>query len=160
MTWGSPRCQYKSPGCVALHNVIYVFWTTTNRINDIVTTHYIQHKSINRPAANIPKMAAPNAQNEVVKDLQVLSAAYQSPTNEAFTTTHDITAPPTDAPADRATYLSSLRKATITLQEQINTELTARMEEDKARGVETAKAKGVDEAKEEDTYGEEVPEEE
>ena len=44
------------------------------------------------------------------------------------------------------------------MQEQINTELTARMEEDKAR--EAGNGKGaVDEAKEEDNYGEEVVEE-
>jgi hypothetical protein len=103
-------------------------------------------------------MATSNSQNEVVKDPQVLSATYQSPTNEAFTATHNITAPSSDAPADRTTYIAAVRKATVTLQEQINTELTLRMEEDKARGVD-AKAKGVDEAKEEDTYGEEVPEE-
>jgi hypothetical protein len=51
------------------------------------------------------------------------------------------------------------------MQAQINKELTARMEEDKAKeaeelnGVSKAKAKGVDESKEEDNYGEEVPEE-
>jgi hypothetical protein len=105
-------------------------------------------------------MATSNSQNEVVKDPQVLSATYQSPTNEAFTTTHNITAPSSDAPADRTAYIAAVRKATVTLQEQINTELTLRMEEDKARGVEGARAKGVDEAKEEDTYGEEVPDEE
>jgi hypothetical protein len=51
------------------------------------------------------------------------------------------------------------------MQEQINKELTKRMEEDKAKeangvnGGSKAKAKGVDESKEEENYGEEVPEE-
>ena len=51
------------------------------------------------------------------------------------------------------------------MQEQINKELTARMEEDKAKeaeglnGASKATAKGADESKEEDNYGEEVPEE-
>ena len=42
------------------------------------------------------------------------------------------------------------------MQETINKELTSRMEDDKA--VADGKS-GVDEAKEEDNYGEEVPEE-
>ena len=108
-------------------------------------------------------MAASDDQNAVVRDSQTLSATYQSPTNEAFTTTHQLRAPPSDKTTDRTAYLASLRKAASALQEQINVELTARMEEDKARGAEAngiAKAKGVDEAKEEDRYGEEVPEEE
>jgi hypothetical protein len=52
------------------------------------------------------------------------------------------------------------------MQEQINKELTQRMEEDKAKeaegvnGTSKAKAIGVDETKEEDNYGEEVPEDE
>lgn len=51
------------------------------------------------------------------------------------------------------------------MQEKINQELTARMEEDKAREAENAngsKVNGgvIDEAKEEDNYGEEVVEEE
>lgn len=59
------------------------------------------------------------------------------------------------------------------MQEQINKELTSRMEEDKVREAGSASANGVssgagagagagavDEAKEEDNYGEEVVEEE
>lgn len=96
---------------------------------------------------------------------QVLSATYASPSNAPFTRAEKIPAPPSDKPTDRTAYLSSLRKATAVMQAQINKELTARMEEDKAKeaeelnGVSKAKAKGVDESKEEDNYGEEVPEE-
>jgi hypothetical protein len=109
-------------------------------------------------------MAASDGQDAVVQGNQLLSATYQSPNNLGFTSAHQIPAPPSNKTADRTAYLAALRKATAALQVQINTELTARMEEDKAREAEgangAAKAKGVDEAKEEDTYGEEVTEEE
>lgn len=107
-------------------------------------------------------MAVADDQNAVVKDPQILSAAYQSPANEAFTSTHTLPAPPSDKTIDRTDYLAALRKAAGVLQERINVELTARMEEDKVRGKADGitKSEGVDEAKEEDAYGEEVPEEE
>ncbi|KAI2622256.1 hypothetical protein GGS21DRAFT_370491 [Xylaria nigripes] len=59
----------------------------------------------------------------------------------------------------KTTYLRSLRAATVALQERINAELTARMEEDKngrkQPGI-VGKARGdvVDEAAEEENYGE------
>lgn len=89
-----------------------------------------------------------------------LKATYQSPTNEPFSFTQDFPAPAADKVSDKTTYLAALRKATVTMQEQINKELTARMEEDKVREGAANSSKGtVDEAKEEDNYGEEVPEE-
>ncbi|KAI0454245.1 hypothetical protein F5B21DRAFT_476413 [Xylaria acuta] len=76
--------------------------------------------------------------------------------------------------AEKTTYLSSLRAATVALQETVNAALTARMEEDAARaqqaqrtstgGGEEAAAGGeknkgaADEVAEEENYGEEVPE--
>lgn len=91
---------------------------------------------------------------------QTLSATYKSPTNEPFVYSHKIPAPPSATTTDRTAYLAALRKAVAGLQESINTELTARMEEDKAReGATNGAKKGVDEAKEEDNYGEEVVEE-
>ena len=93
---------------------------------------------------------------------QLLSATYTSPANQPFAHTQKLPTPPSDAPTDRTAYLGALRTAAVTMQEQINKELTQRMEEDKAQEAEGAsktKAKGVDEAKEEDNYGEEVPEE-
>ena len=96
---------------------------------------------------------------------QVLSATYTSPTNQSFTYMQKLVTPPSDSSSDRIAYLGALRKATLVMQEQINKELTLRMEEDKARegaGVHAAakvKAKGVNETAEEDNYGEEVPEE-
>lgn len=95
---------------------------------------------------------------------QTLSASYRSPNNPSFTHTHHIPTPPTDKVSDRTSYLSSLRKATAKLQEDINKELTSRMEEDKALEASTNGSLKtetvVDEAKEEDNYGEEVAEEE
>jgi hypothetical protein len=97
---------------------------------------------------------------------QLLSASYNSPTNAPFTHTEKIPTPPSDKTSDKTAYLAALRKATATMQEQINKELTQRMEEDKAKeaggvnGASKAKAKGFDESKEEDNYGEEVPEDE
>jgi hypothetical protein len=107
-------------------------------------------------------MADPNSSGQ---KYQLLSAAYNSPTNAPFTAIHKLSTPPSSKTEDRTSYLSTLRKATSELQETINKELTQRMEEDKAREVATSngngtKARGVDEAAEEDNYGEEVAEEE
>ena len=93
-----------------------------------------------------------------------LTASYISPSNAPFTVAHELEAPPsgTTNPTvpDKTKYLNDLRKATATMQEQINKELTQRMEEDKAQeATKNGKApKGVDEAKEEENYGEEAPE--
>jgi len=93
----------------------------------------------------------------------MLSATYKSLNNEPFTHVVKLRAPLTDQTLDRTAYLGSLRQATAELQDRINTDLTARMEEDKVREAEGkaggAKVNGaVDEAKEEDNYGEEVEE--
>lgn len=103
-------------------------------------------------------MAAPEPTEASQQKFHLLSATYHSPTNEPFTHTTKLPAPPTSKTTDRTTYLAALRKATAEMQDTINKELTSRMEEDKAREG-TAKAKAIDEAKEEDNYGEEVVEE-
>ncbi|PMD59663.1 Gon7-domain-containing protein [Hyaloscypha bicolor E] len=107
-------------------------------------------------------MAAPKSTEASQLKFELLSATYQSPTNEPFTHTTKLPAPPTTKTTDRTAYLASLRKATAEMQETINKELTSRMEEDKAREAVangTSNPKVVDEAKEEDNYGEEVVEE-
>lgn len=87
-----------------------------------------------------------------------LSAAYKSPTNEPFTHTESIPAPPSSGVDDKTTYLNSLRKAINSAQETINRELTACMEEDKTREADKDGSKtNVDEALEEENYGEEAP---
>ncbi|KAH7407299.1 hypothetical protein BKA64DRAFT_705709 [Cadophora sp. MPI-SDFR-AT-0126] len=97
-----------------------------------------------------------------------LTATYTSPTNAPFT--HSTPLPSlsstnsTSATAQKTQYLAALRQATSQMQEVINKELTARMEEDNKRAAEGVngkdKVKGVDESKEEENYGEEVVDEE
>ncbi|KYK58444.1 Gon7 family protein [Drechmeria coniospora] len=87
----------------------------------------------------------------------VLVASYSSPANDAFETKRTIPAPPSDAVSDKTIYLEALRKAVAETQGQVNKELTARMEEDKAR--DAAADNPVDDDKEEQNYGEEVQEE-
>ncbi|KAM3536334.1 hypothetical protein MY4038_000492 [Beauveria bassiana] len=81
-----------------------------------------------------------------------LTASYTSPTNEAFAITTPL---PSSSSSDKTSRLSALRDAIADAQDTINKELTARMEEDKARD---ASAAAVDDAKEEENYGEEVQE--
>lgn len=92
-----------------------------------------------------------------------LSAAYTSTTNAPFTVSLPQSLPDSSASvASRSAYLSELRKSVTGLQAEVNKELTARMEEDKARDASTAAASGkkvVDDEKEEENYGEEVQEE-
>ncbi|ODA83910.1 hypothetical protein RJ55_02427 [Drechmeria coniospora] len=87
----------------------------------------------------------------------VLVASYSSPANDAFETKRTIPTPPSDAVSDKTIYLEALRKAVAETQGQVNKELTARMEEDKAR--DAAADNPVDDDKEEQNYGEEVQEE-
>ncbi|KAL7892485.1 hypothetical protein HDV63DRAFT_409316 [Trichoderma sp. SZMC 28014] len=87
-----------------------------------------------------------------------LTASYSSPASAPFSISKSIPAPPTPLdPAGKSTYLESLRASVAAAQDQINKELTTRMEEDKAR---EGGAAAVDEEKEEENYGEEVQEEE
>ncbi|KAG5944693.1 hypothetical protein E4U53_006833 [Claviceps sorghi] len=88
----------------------------------------------------------------------LLTAAYTSPSNEPFTITKSIAAPPSasaSATAHKTAYLQALRGAVAETQQQINKALTARMEEDAARGLARAGTLGADE-QEEENYGEEV----
>lgn len=90
---------------------------------------------------------------------RVLSAIYNSPTNQTFNY-KTVLNPPlsvSEAPKDRATYLQALRTACAEMQEQVNKELTQRMEEDNTRaGADKSK---IDDKKEEENYGEEVVDE-
>ncbi|KAI1734555.1 hypothetical protein F4680DRAFT_453829 [Xylaria scruposa] len=96
-----------------------------------------------------------------------LKATYTSPAHPEgqLVSSIPISLPTTsdDSPsslAEKTTYLSSLRAATIAAQETVNAALTARMEEDKdkAAGEKTKETAAVDEVAEEENYGEEVPE--
>ena len=87
-----------------------------------------------------------------------LTATYTSPTVSS-TSPHVFTS---DLPAlsstpstqDRVAYLAELQSSLKTLQGEVNTFLTQKMEEDKTLGA----GKG-DDAKDEETYGEEVVDE-
>ncbi|KAK4101389.1 hypothetical protein N658DRAFT_506978 [Parathielavia hyrcaniae] len=90
-----------------------------------------------------------------------LSVAYSSAANAPFGVSLLLTA----APDNKAQYLSELRAHVASVQQRVNRELTARMEEDKARepGATAANggaAKAVDDEREEENYGEEMQEEE
>ncbi|KAI0466071.1 hypothetical protein F4859DRAFT_336645 [Xylaria cf. heliscus] len=101
-----------------------------------------------------------------------LKATYTSPTHPEpqLISSTALSQPKEMTVTSKTSYLSSLRAATIALQETINVTLTARMEEDAARaqaqgtstdqGAEAAgrNNKDADEAAEEENYGEEIPE--
>ncbi|KAF4335569.1 EKC KEOPS complex subunit Gon7 [Fusarium beomiforme] len=83
-----------------------------------------------------------------------LTADYISPTSEPFKVSHALpTISSTASTADKSSYLKALRASVADTQATINEQLTARMEQDKARDA-------AAEAREEENYGEEVQEEE
>ncbi|KAF7545344.1 hypothetical protein G7Z17_g9241 [Cylindrodendrum hubeiense] len=89
-----------------------------------------------------------------------LTASYASPESEPFTFASSLPALQSPASvADKTSYLAALRASVTDAQAQINKELTARMEEDKARDAAT-KNGIIDDAKEEENYGEEIVEDE
>lgn len=88
------------------------------------------------------------------------SATYTSPANEPFAVTEALPAPATTSVDDKTKYLADLKERISSVQERVNQELTARMEQDKARDAATSGKAAVDDAKEEENYGEEVQEEE
>ncbi|KAK3397085.1 hypothetical protein B0T20DRAFT_480674 [Sordaria brevicollis] len=95
------------------------------------------------------------------------SVTYTNSTSlsSPFTLTKDVPASSTSpmSTSDRAAYLKSLREIAAQFQDDINRELTQRMEEDNKRAAAAsggAKSKAEEEAaKEEENYGEEVVEE-
>ncbi|KAI1348131.1 hypothetical protein F5Y01DRAFT_226819 [Xylaria sp. FL0043] len=101
-----------------------------------------------------------------------LKATYTSPEvpNPQTISSTPLTLPTTQAVEDKTAFLRALRAATTDLQDRINADLTARMEQDAANAssgsVKTAQggagagaAAAVNEAAEEENYGEEVVEE-
>lgn len=87
-----------------------------------------------------------------------LKADYLSP-GALQTFSHQLPATsPAASTKKKTAYLSALRTSIVKLQEEVNTFLTTKMEEDKA--ITAANGPKVDEKKEEDNYGEEVVEDE
>ncbi|EEP81406.1 predicted protein [Uncinocarpus reesii 1704] len=103
----------------------------------------------------------------------VLKAVYSAPAASSpsdtsqtepaihHTIQHELSASLSSHTADETTsktaYLSELRRAVTSLQNEVNTYLTARMDEDSARATGTG---GKDEIGQEENYGEEVANEE
>ncbi|KAK1754325.1 hypothetical protein QBC47DRAFT_402747 [Echria macrotheca] len=88
-----------------------------------------------------------------------LSATYTSSGgNEPFTVNIPIAAPSAGASSveQRTAYLQRLRDAALRVQDQVNRELTERMEQDNAKAQQSAS--GINDSKEEENYGEEVQE--
>ncbi|MCJ1227262.1 hypothetical protein MMC12_003917 [Toensbergia leucococca] len=85
-----------------------------------------------------------------------LQATYTSPkTSKQFHHPLPTTLPTTSTP-EKTLYLSQLRTSVTQLQEEVNSFLTAKMEEDKALvAADTDGGAGVDDKKEEERYGEE-----
>jgi hypothetical protein len=93
---------------------------------------------------------------------KTFKAAYASPSSDSFTITKPLVPPKSCSVDEKSRYLQDLRSAAASVQDQVNKELTQRMEEDKAR--ETASTgtsatrhkRAADDAREEENYGEEV----
>lgn len=107
-------------------------------------------------------MGSPTTTTTTTNQTMPLTAEYTSTANAPFTITHTLQAPPSGTAnptvPDKTKYLSDLRRAAATMQEQINKELTQRMDEDKAKVAAESGKPAIDEAKEEENYGEEVQE--
>jgi len=97
-------------------------------------------------------------------DQPALTATYISSTNASFMALQTITSPADSTTvANKTAYLRELHQAVLSVQDRVNRELTARMEEDNAKTAQEGEnkgKKGVDDAKEEENYGEEMQEEE
>ena len=100
-----------------------------------------EHKSTMSPK--------PNSNNNPTT---ILKADYVSP-NSSKTFIHALPTSSATSTAEKTQYLSALRKSVVQLQEDINTFLTSKMDEDKALVSKTGLK--VDDKQEEDNYGEE-----
>ena len=83
----------------------------------------------------------------------ILKAEYRSPIS-IQTFYHTLPSSSTTSTDEKTLYLSTLRKSVTQLQEEVNTFLTSKMEEDKALA--TNAGSKVDDKKEEENYGEGV----
>lgn len=79
-----------------------------------------------------------------------LTATYTSPTSSSWSFTAELSAPSSPpSTADRVAYLAELVSSFKTMQKDVNEFLTQKMADDKA----------ADDANDEETYGEEVVDE-
>jgi hypothetical protein len=140
-----PRCAGYTYQCKALHS----FAEASSDFK--LETKFLPLLKVKMTTSEVPVADS--------KYHRILSATYSSPSNPPFTQTLKIPTPPSTKPADKVAYLKALRKAAATMQDQINAELTARMEADKAQEAAKGEKSTADDVKEEDNYGEEVPDE-
>ncbi|KAL2753753.1 hypothetical protein ACRALDRAFT_212218 [Sodiomyces alcalophilus JCM 7366] len=134
----------------------YKFLRTHIRQSPLTTNRY-SCSSLNPFSPFDAMVSAGQVTNKPGEHIMLLSASYKTP-HDSFRLHSQIPAPPTSSVDDKTTYLAALRRATAQIQDDVNRELTQRMEEDKARAV--SAQTGVDDAKEEENYGEEVVEDE
>ncbi|KAI2468833.1 hypothetical protein F4781DRAFT_247455 [Annulohypoxylon bovei var. microspora] len=110
------------------------------------------------------QVTATYTNSKSASDSSSSSSSSPSPSSTApFTLATPLTLPDSDSSADKTSYLKTLRGAVSALQERVNSELTARMEEEAreiAAASKGASVGGIDEAAEEENYGEEVVEDE
>jgi hypothetical protein len=99
------------------------------------------------------------AQTEATVQPSLLKAEYQGHTDETKELEHPIGPLATNhSVKDKAEYLAKLRASVVKMQDEINTFLTAKMEEDnKNTG---SKAAPAEDTKEEENYGEEIVDDE
>ncbi|KAF3070498.1 hypothetical protein GL218_00902 [Daldinia childiae] len=125
------------------------------------------------PPASSP---ASSGDNTSIKNRTVhLKATYSNSNSsdssissaEAFTLSTPLSLPESGITDHKTSYLRTLREAVSSLQDNVNSELTMRMEKetreaavtgDSKKGGKSIAAAGVDEAIEEENYGEEVVE--
>ena len=96
------------------------------------------------------------ASQHSITPITLLRAEYKAPTGSK-TFTHTLPSADVTSTTEKSAYLSALRRLVVQTQEDINTFLTAKMEEDKA--LTSTPGMKTDEKKAEENYGEEVAEE-
>ncbi|TLD06408.1 uncharacterized protein PgNI_08189 [Pyricularia grisea] len=108
---------------------------------------------------------ADNITTDNSQGVATVSASYKGPSDDSFVVNREIPIPAASSQtpgietmslADKTNFLKDLRTSVAAVQDQVNKELTQRMEADKAREAGTAAAATVNEAEEEQNYGEEV----
>ncbi|KAI1134281.1 hypothetical protein F5Y05DRAFT_237124 [Hypoxylon sp. FL0543] len=127
------------------------------------------------PSSPVPTPADPARTNvsATYTNSKFTSSSSSQTSTAPFTISTPLALPGSDSTTHKTAYLSSLRNAVSALQERVNSELTARMEEEarelaatstapttSRKAGQVAAAGSVDEAAEEENYGEEVIEDE
>ncbi|PLB42712.1 uncharacterized protein BDW47DRAFT_97726 [Aspergillus candidus] len=142
------------PAISFFHNILFTTQTARKRNIKYNNEHCYNTPVYHAKSINTETMSTP------------LRAVYTSP-QSTHSFQHTITAPlplsDTPSPENvktKVAYLSELRKLVPALQDDMNVFLTAQMEEEKKAAEAEGRKVSDKEAKEEETYGEEVVEDE